>query len=91
MFREALLAPFLLKLLNRDNLPWVNLMLCKYGDIRQLNPARPKASAISRLLARTFKKLETGFRRVIGDGSETLLMHDPWLFDLPLSKEAYFH
>lgn len=90
-FNTSLLAPCILKILNKVNIPWVNLACEKYGDsLLSITPR--KCSWAWRSLCQGFNRLQSGFTKKIGNGSDTSVLHDPWVFCFPLSRmPTYIH
>lgn len=80
-FQLTLLGPSILRLLNQESAPWVQICLAKYGPIH-LSPfpqagGRPKFSWTWRTLHAVFQLAREGFTRVIGDGRSTLILGHP--------------
>lgn len=87
-FRISLLALYVLKLLNKADLPWVHLFLEKYGFILPgfYSKNRRRSSWLWRSFRLSFQERSLGFKKLVGSGSCTPILDEPWLFAVPISR-----
>lgn len=87
-------GPAILKLLNRSDIPWVHLVIAKYGfpiySPSGIVEAGGRRSPFWKHCISCLKNLFGGFMKQLGDGCSTLILEDPWVFNTPLALKPSF-